>query len=354
MFRFFSNKNKHYKDNNAPPDLEDLLKRFFGKKKKSNLNDEQSIYSKNSNKDRTPLPIKKIGSGIVALVILAWAGLGLYIVQPAEEAAVLRLGKFQSIEGPGLHWHPAGIYEIIKENVEEVRTISLTRDMLTSEENIVRVSFTVQYKIGNIQSFLFNVSDPVNALNQALEASVRNVVGANNLEDILTTNRAIITNEVRSNVEKLMKRYKSGVQIIEVIMQPAQAPNEVREAFDDVIQAREDRVRIINEAKSYSNKIIPQAKGRAQRVLDEANAYATEIVYKSEGNIAEFKQLLPLYIQNKDVLLNQIYLDTMEKIAANNKFFVVDGPGAKNLFYNTGGHLDDNSKLGASIEGAKS
>ncbi len=338
--RWFWSKNSEQ----GPPDLEEMIKKFFSKKKKPNTSDEnESIYSKNAgnsgnNNDNSEgaslnMPIGKmvgIGAGVLAV---AWAAMGFYVVQPAEQAAVLRLGKFSKIETSGLHWHPVGIDKVLKENVEELKTLSLKRDMLTSEENIVHISFTVQYRIANLEDYLFANMDPTNVLQQALESAVRQVVGENKLEQILTTNRAVITLQVRKELETLLGSYKSGIYISEVIMQPAQAPDAVKSAFDDVIKAREDRERAQNDAEAYANRIVPVAEGKAQRIVDQANAYKEQIVLEAEGSVAQFDQLLPIYKQNPNIVTNQMYFDTIANVLKKNKVFVIDGDGAKNIFY---------------------
>ena len=331
----------------GPPDLEEMIKKFFGKKKKdsSGTGDSESIYAKNAGKNGssnnnsnnvTPMfekpPVKKIFS-IVIVIVAVWVAFGFYVVQPAEQVAITRLGKFSKMVEPGLHWYPMGIDKIYKENVQELKTTSLKRDMLTSEENIVHISFTVQYRISNLEDYLFANADPTNLLQQALESAVRQVVGENKLEQILTTNRAVITQQVKEEMEGLLKTYKTGIYVSEVIMQPAQAPDAVKSAFDDVIKAREDREREQNDAQSYANRVVPIAEGKAQRILDQANAYKQKIVLEAQGEIAQFDQLLPIYKKNPDIVTNQMYFDTISKVLQHNKIFLIDGDGAKNIFY---------------------
>lgn len=291
---------------------------------------------KNANKKQSTFnkpPIAKIVTIILALLIVAWVGFGFYVVQPAEQAIVLRLGKFSKLVEPGLHWHPLGIDKVYKENVQELKTISLKRDMLTSEENIVHISFTVQYRIADLEKYLFANTNPTLLLQQALESAVRQVVGENKLEQILTTNRAVITQQVRKEMEALLEKYNSGIYVSEVIMQPAQAPDAVKSAFDDVIKAREDREREQNEAEAYANRVVPVAQGNAQRILDQANAYKQKIVLEAQGEVAQFEQLLPIYKQSPDIVMNQMYFNTISNVLQHNKIFLIDGDGAKNIFY---------------------
>ena len=316
--------------NQGPPDLEDIFRKFFRKRNNKNGDQNQSIYSRNKN--HKPFPIKYLIIGIAVIVVLIWGLMGIYIIQPAERAAILVFGKFSHIESSGVYWHPPFITKVLKKNVERLDTVKLDKLMLTSEENVVHVSFTVQYRIGDLENFFFETNSPSSILRQALESSVRQVVGENKLEKILTTSRTKITQEVQLELEKLLKKYRVGL-LVNVIMQPAQAPSEVKSAFDDVIKAREDRERLQNEAQGYSNKIIPIAKGKAQRILNEAEAYSKKIVFEAQGNVAKFRELLIAYNKNPSMLSNQMYFDTMELIYRNNKIYVVDGDGSKNLFY---------------------
>lgn len=320
----------------GPPDLEEMIKKFFGKKSKKNDDDNESIYSKNANKNKPMFdkpPVAKIASIVIALLIVAWVGFGFYVVQPAEQAAVLRLGKFSKMVEPGLHWHPIGIDKVYKENVQELKTTSLKRDMLTSEENIVHISFTVQYRIVDLEKYLFANVNTTQLLQQALESAVRQVVGENKLEQILTTNRAVITQQVRKEMEALLQSYNTGIYISEVIMQPAQAPEAVKSAFDDVIKAREDREREQNEAEAYANRVVPVAQGKAQRIVDQANAYKQKVVLEAQGEVAQFEQLLPIYKKSPDIVMNQMYFNTISNVLQHNKIFLIDGDGAKNIFY---------------------
>ena len=328
--------------NQGPPDLEEAIRRFLGKKRSNSADSDskksseeesnvKSIYSRNANQKK--MPVKKVIVSVIISILLFWISFGFYIVQPAQQAAVLIFGKFSRIEGSGIHWHPPGFVRVIKKDVEILNTVKLDKQMLTSEENIVQVSFSVQYRIGDLQKYLFETNNPELILRQSLESAVRQVVGGNKLEKILTTSRTQITLEVQRELEKLLTKYETGILVNEVIMQPAQAPTAVKSSFDDVIKAREDRERIQNEAQSYANKVIPVANGHAQRILDEARAYQEKVVFDAQGNVANFNKLLPIYRQNSNIIENQLYYQMMEYVFKNNRFYIVDGDGSKNLFY---------------------
>ena len=305
--------------NSGPPDLENMIKNIFKGKGGGTRNNGKSYFFL--------LPFV-----LIAFIVL-WALSGIYVVQPAEQAAVMRFGKYIKTVNPGMHWYPRFIDTVTKVNVDEVNTIKLNKEMLTSKENIVHVSFTVQYRVGNVERYLFNVVNPVNTLSQALDSSVRQSIGQNQLDKILTTGRAQITGEVREELEILLKSYKTGIQVNEVVMQPAKAPDAVKSAFDDVIKAREDREKMQNIAESYSNRVVPIAKGKAQRLLDEAAAYKKQVELQAIANIARFNSLLPIYRSEPEIIKSQIYFDTMQSVLEKNKVFIVDGNGNNNLFY---------------------
>jgi membrane protease subunit HflK len=313
-------------DKQGPPDIEEMIKKFFGGKKK-----QSSGGSGSGNGDLSKLkfliPIVVVIAGII------WGLSGIFIVQPAEQAAVLRFGKYVKTVNPGMHWYPRIIESVIKVNVDEVNTIKLNKEMLTSRENIVHVAFTAQFHVGNVENYLFNVVDPVNTLTQSLDSAVRQSIGQNQLDRILTTGRAQITEEVRQELETLLKSYNSGIAINEVVMQPAQAPDAVKSAFDDVIKAREDREKMQNIAESYANRVVPIASGQAQRLLDEAGAYKQQVELQSIGNVARFDSLLPVYKEEPSIVRSQLYFDTMQSVLRDSKVFLVDGDGANNLFY---------------------
>lgn len=319
-------------DKQGPPDLEKAIKSFIGRKRgKKNIGNNGS--SGGTPSDFNFPEFKWLISFFIIIAVVIWGLSGIYIVKPPEEAAVLRFGKYIDTVQPGMHWYPRFIDSITKVNVDTVDTVTLDKEMLTSKENIVHVSFAVQYHVGDIKDYLFNTTDPKHLLSQALDSSVRQVIGQSQLQDILTTNRKQITDKVETELTSLLDKYKAGIKINEVLMQPARPPEAVKDAFDDVIKAREDREKLQNEATSYANRIVPIAKGQAKRVLDEADAYKQGLILQAQGNIAQFNELLPIYEKSPKVVETQIYFDTLQKVFSNNKVFLVEGDGNNNLFY---------------------
>ncbi|MCP3680161.1 MAG: FtsH protease activity modulator HflK [Gammaproteobacteria bacterium] len=317
----------NYNDNDDKPiDLEAFMKKIIGSSRKKRPS--------GGGEGPDNLPLGKMIAGAIVAVVLLWAISGIYIVQPAERAAILRFGKYVRTVTPGPHWYPRFIEKKIVVNVNQVNTISFSQLMLTQNENIVYVSFIVQYQIGNLRNYLFNVVNPVNSLQQILESAVRQEIGHAQLDKILTTGRAEVSAGIMKTMEQLIDRYKLGINLKDVTMQPATAPSEVKAAFDDVIKAREDKERFANEATSYANKKVPIARGQAARIQQEANAYKEQIIYRSKGDTAKFLALEPIYKQNPTITANRMYFTTMERVLGNSHLYVVDsGNGSHNLFY---------------------
>ena len=335
-------------ENQGPPDLEKAIKNFLGGKKNKNNSGSSGNSKKPSHSGDFNFPeFKWLVSFFIIIAIVIWALSGIYIVKPPEEAAVLRFGKYIETVQPGLHWYPRFIEDIVTVNVDTVDTVTLDKEMLTSKENIVHVSFAVQYHVGDIKDYLFNTTGPKHLLSQALDSAVRQVIGQSELQNILTTSRQKITKQVRAELTALLNKYKVGIDINEVLMQPARPPEAVKDAFDDVIKAREDREKLQNEATSYANRVVPVAKGQAQRVLDEAQAYKERLILQATGDIAQFNELLPIYNTSPKIIESQLYFDTMQKVFMKNKIFLVEGDGNNNLFY-----LEDGSMSKAQNNGA--
>lgn len=321
----------------GPPDLDEMFKKMVGGFKKKAAPKQVNGGNSGNSGSGTSLPKGgfwgMVGLAVLVLVII-WALSGIYIVQPAEQGVVLRFGKYQTTVGPGAHWYPRFIDSKYVVNTDAVRSLQLNELMLTSGENIVSVQFAVQYRIGSLKDYLFNVLSPEDSLRQIIDSAVREVIGTSKLDDILTTGRQKITQEVQVQIEALVKKYQNGIQIVDVKMQPAQAPEQVKAAFDDVIKAREDNQRLQNEADSYANKVVPVAEGRAKRILQQANAYKQTVIYQAQGAVAQFDALLPKYQMAPRVTKERMYIDAMQNVLAHSKVVLVDtGNNSHNLLY---------------------
>jgi membrane protease subunit HflK len=192
---------------------------------------------------------------------------------------------------------------------------------------------TVQYVISDAKGFVLTVRDPEASLSHAAESALRHVVGSTNMHSILTQGREQLSVKVQERLQNYMKDYGTGLRISKVNIKEAKAPNQVQDAFDDVIKAREDEQRVKNEAESYANGIIPEARGKAQRVLEEASAYKEQVVARSEGDAKRFTALLTEYEKAPDVTRERLYLDTMQEVLAGNPKVLIDVEGGNNMMY---------------------
>ncbi|MBJ7553259.1 FtsH protease activity modulator HflK [Marinomonas spartinae] len=269
---------------------------------------------------------------VVGLFVL-WAATGVYQIDQQERGVVLRLGKYYETVKPGLHWNPPLIDDVTKVNVTKVRSLDHKALMLTVDDNIVEVSVSVQYSIQNPKDFLLNVKNPEESLAQATESALRHVVGSSEMDQILTEGRELLATEVKTRLQDYMNAYGTGLLISKVNVENTQAPTQVQAAFDDVIKAKEDELRVRNEAESYANGIIPQARGNAQRIREEAEAYRSEIVARASGQADRFERLYREYVKAPEVTRRRLYLETMENLYKNTNKVVIDTEGGNNMMY---------------------
>ncbi len=228
-----------------------------------------------------------VGMGIIAVILVgAWALAGFYIVDPAEKAVVLRFGEYRTTTGPGLNWAPYFIDGVEKVNVQQIhnqeigfRSSGASKSavaneslMLTEDENIIDIKFSIQYRINDPQFYLFNVLDPDLTLRQATESAVREVVGRSAMDFVITAGRDVVASEAGTLIQEILDRYQAGLDITSVNMQDAQPPAQVQDAFFDAVKAREDQERIINQANAFKADIVPKARGEANAMLERAEA----------------------------------------------------------------------------------
>ncbi|MBB4315546.1 membrane protease subunit HflK [Roseospira marina] len=287
--------------------------------------------------------------GLLVLALLGlWGLTGVYSVQPNQQGVVMRFGEYVYYTTEGLHWHlPYPIETVRKPNVtrenrlvigfRQVGTNSDARRdvpeeslMLTGDENIVDIDFSVVWVIKDAGQYLFNLRDPESAVTMAAESAMREVVGQTPIQVALTEGRQEIEISTKDTLQELLDEYEAGISIRRVQLLKADPPAEVVDAFNDVQRARADRERLRNEAEAYRNSIIPQARGQAEQLLQEAEAYREEIVNRSEGDAARFNSIYQAYTAAKDVTTQRIYLETMEEVLGNvNKVILgtEGGPG---------------------------
>lgn len=284
-------------------------------------------------------PGPKIGSGImsfiVVIVVALWAATGFYMVDAAERGIVLRFGEFTPpVTQPGLNWHlPFPIESVVKINTEEVVRWPYQGSMLTRDENIVVVNLVVQYRRTDPVQYLFSMRDPEDTLQDVTASAIREIVGKNDLNYILTDGRLDITSQAQELLQSTLDLYETGIVVYEVNMQEAQFPEEVQASVQDVVKAREDQERVILEAQTYRNQLIPNARGQAIRQRQDAEAYRAQVVNNAEGESSRFLQILREYEAEPEVTRERIYLETLESILANSNKVLIDTEGGNNLLY---------------------
>ncbi len=275
---------------------------------------------------------------ILVIVLAVWALSGIYIVDEGKRGVVLQFGAYKETTMPGPHWFPRFIQSVDMVDINAVRSVELGRRadealMLTQDENIIDVKFTVQYQVKNARDYLFNVRNPDQTLREATESAVREVVGQSEMDFVITGGRSEVVERAKKLVQEILDRYNTGLQVINLNMQDAQAPEQVQGAFADAVKAREDEQRLKNEAEAYSNDILPKARGGAARMIEDANAYKAKVVAEAEGETARFLSVLAQYERAPAVTRKRLYLDSMESVLARSGKVLVDTKNSNNLLY---------------------
>ncbi|KAA8711819.1 FtsH protease activity modulator HflK [Pseudomonas cannabina] len=324
-------------DRKGPPDLDEAfrklqesLKGLFGGGNKRGSDGGGSGNGGSSGKGGG---LGLLGIGLVVLVAF-WLYSAIYVVDEQEQAVVLRFGQYHETVGPGLNIYFPPFDSKYMENVTRERAYTKQGQMLTEDENIVEVPLTVQYKISNLKDFVLNVDQPEISLQHATESALRHVVGSTAMDQVLTEGRELMASEIKERLQRFLDTYGTGITVTQVNVQSAAAPREVQEAFDDVIRAREDEQRARNQAESYANGVIPEARGQAQRILEDANGYRDEVVSRAKGEADRFTKLVAEYRKAPEVTRQRLYLDTMQEVFSNtSKVLVTGDKGQNNLLY---------------------
>ena len=322
--------------NQGPPDIDEVIKNIS--KKFSGLFGGSGDGGSNSS-GTPPGSRRGLGGGILAgllaFVVVAWAFIGFYIVDEAERGVVLRFGEvLEDIVQPGLHWNPPIVDDVNLVNVSELNAKTYeNRAMLTTDENIIDIAVTVQYLIRDPVNYVIAVQNPERSLDNAAESAIRHVVGGNFMDQILTTGRDRVADDVQDRLQDYMDVYNTGIFVSQVNVVDAQPPDAVRPAFDAVIRAREDEQRAQNEAQQYSNQIIPTARGNAQRQIEQASAYREEAVAKAQGDASRFKQLLTEYSKAPQVTRQRLYIESLQDVMTASSKIMIDVEGGNNMLY---------------------
>jgi membrane protease subunit HflK len=293
----------------------------------------------------------KVAIPLIGIILLAlWAYQCAYQVQQGFAGIELRFGKYSETTNAGLNWHWWPLEKVIQVHVQKVNTVEVgyrttgrnrqsslvPREalMLTTDENIVDLQLAIQYDIKDPRDLVFHMADnPEVVVRGATESAVREVVGSNGLDFVLTEGRPEVVQKTRKLLQTVLDRYQTGINVIAVEMQDAQPPKEVKPAFDDAVKAREDQVRLRNEAEAYANDIIPRARGRAARAIQEAQAYKASVIARAEGEASRFSQVLTEYQKAPDITRDRMYLETMEEVLSNSSKLMIDTSGGNNVIY---------------------
>lgn len=317
----------------GPPDLDEVVKKLqekfgglFGGGKSSK--DGPSSTNGGSGPGSTVVGV------VFAIVLLVWLATGFYIVQPAERGVVLRFGAYSDSTKPGPHWRiPFPVETVKRVDVDRISSFRHTAQMLTRDENIVDIELTVQSRIQDAVDYLFQDRDPKKTLQDAVETAVRETIGKNDLDFILTQGRGAIAGRIKESAQGLIDTYKTGLIITSINMQPAKPPEQVKSAFDDAIKAREDKEKLENQAEAHANQVVPEARGKAARNLAEAKAYRDRVIAEAKGDVSRFLAVLKEYKRAPQVTRERLYLDALETMLGQTSKVMLDTQGGNSLMY---------------------
>ena len=354
-----NNSNKPNKPNAGPPDLDELWRDFnqkltglLGGAKNKGRPQPNNNNSGNNNGGGGFQPDMKsagVGFGLIAAVAaLIWLGTGFFIVQEGQQAVITQFGKYKSSVGAGFNWrlpYPIQRHELVY--VTQIQSVDVGRDniikatglresaMLTLDENIVEIKFAVQYRLSDARAYLFESKNPKDAVVQAAETAVREVVGKMRMDAALSEERDQIGPRVRALMQVILDRYKVGVEVVGINLQQGgvRPPEQVQAAFDDVLKAGQERERAKNEAQAYANDVVPRAVGSASRLKEESDAYKARIAAQAEGDAQRFRLVQAEYAKAPQVTRDRLYLDAMQQIYSNVTKVLVDSRQGSNLLY---------------------
>jgi membrane protease subunit HflK len=325
------NKNNKQPSSNTPDDMEDLAKKF-----------QDGLKNMFGGSSKTP-DVKKPITLFIIGAIAVWALSGFYRVDADEQGVVLRFGKYTNMTQPGLNYHlPFPIESVMTPKVSRVNRIDVgfrssnegsrgaigdikeESAMLTGDENIVDINYSVFWVIKDASKYLFNIQDPIGTIKVVAETAMREVIARKKIQTILTQGRAEIEIEVQKIMQQILDSYNSGVDITQVQAQKSDPPAQVIDSFRDVQAAKADKERAQNEAEAYANDIIPRARGEAAKIVQEAEGYKKEVVAQAEGEASRFIAIYNEYAKAKTVTQERMYLETMEKVLSGVNKIIID------------------------------
>ncbi len=341
----------------GPPDLDELWRDFnrklsglFGGKGgggNGNMRSEGPGGGGGNPNFQPDMKSAGIGVGLIAgVVALIWVGSGLFIVQEGQQAVVTSFGKYSYTVDAGINWrfpYPFQANEVV--SVTQLRSVEVGRStvaqvtglressMLTQDENIVDIRFSVQYRLKDARAYLFENRSPDEAVTQAAESAVREIVGRSIMDSVLYEQRDVIASELVKSIQTQLDRLNTGILVVNVNVGSVQAPEQVQAAFDDAFRATADREKAKNEGQAYANDVIPKAQGGAARLREEAQAYKARVVATAEGDAQRFTQVLAEYQKSPGVTRDRLYIDAMQQVYANVSKVMIDSRANSNLLY---------------------
>lgn len=338
--------------NDGPPDLDELWRDFNRKLSgmfggRGGGGPDNSSPNGGGNNFQPDIKSAGIGVGLMAgVVALGWLSSGVFIVQEGQQAVITSFGKYSKTVDAGIQYrlpYPFQANEVVL--VTQLRSVEVGRNgvvaatglrdssMLTQDENIVDIRFTVQYRLKDAREYLFENRSPDEAVMQAAESAVREIVGKSNMDSVLYEQRDAIASDLVKSVQAQLDRLKAGILVVNVNVQNVQAPEQVQSAFDDAFKAGADRERLKNEGEAYANDVIPKAQGEAAKLREQAEGYKARVVAQAEGDAQRFKSVLAEYQKAPAVTRDRIYIDTMQQIYSNVSKVMVDSRSGSNLLY---------------------
>jgi modulator of FtsH protease HflK len=340
--------------NDGPPDLDELWRDF--NRKLSGMFGKAGGQRPNRNADRPHdggqpfqpnLKSAGIGAALIAgVVALVWLGSGVFIVQEGQQSVITSFGRYAYTSDAGIQWrfpYPFQAHETVP--VTQLRSVEMGRNtpvpatglrdssMLTQDENIVDIRFTVQYRLKDARAFLFENRNPDEAVVQASESAVREIVGRNNVDAVLYQQRDTLASDLLNSVQAQLDRLNTGIQVVNVNVQTVAVPDQVVAAFNDAVKATADRDRFKNEGQAYASDVIPRAQGTAARLREEAEGYRARVVSMSEGDAERFRSVVDEYKKAPVVTRDRLYIDTMQQVFSNVSKVMVDSRSGSNLLY---------------------
>jgi modulator of FtsH protease HflK len=329
------------KGGDGPPDLDEMWRDFNRRLSR--------LFGRKGGGERRPDNGRgaRIGVGIVIGVLIAiYLGSGVFVVQEGQAGVVLQFGKYRGTVEQGVHWrlpYPFEAHEIV--NIGQIHSVEIGRSnvvrlanvkdasMLTHEGDIVDVRFAVQYQIRKPVDYLFRSADPDQSVTQAGQAAIREIVGARSTSDVLFQDREAIRQQLTDSIQRSLDQYNSGLAVTGVTIQSVQAPEQVQPAFEDEAKARQDRERAKRDAQAYANDLPPRAQTQAARLIDEAKSYSDRVVAQAQGDAERFKEVYAQYSKAPAVIRERMYLDTMQYIYSNTTKVFVDSKVGNNVLY---------------------